>query len=89
MLDVPGDLKNPAPVPPPAEFMVTAYDHLHAAGFDLAPYTKLCAALRDTILGREIPADPAPGTFVDGVAGQVILDAVRLSSAERRWVDIE
>jgi len=87
-LDVPEDLVNPAPDPPPAEFMVTAYDHLHAAGFDLAPYTKLCTALRDRILGREIPADPTPGTFADGVAGQVILDAVRLSSQTQRWVEI-
>jgi predicted dehydrogenase len=89
ILDVPEDLKNPAPEPPSADLMVTAYDHLHAAGFDLAPYTKLCATMRDRILGREVPPDPSPGTFVDGVAGQAILDAVRLSHKERRWVDIE
>jgi hypothetical protein len=33
--------------------------------------------------------DPAPATFADGVAGQAVLDAVRRSAAERRWVDIE
>lgn len=88
-LDVPEDLVNGPPDPAPAEFMVTAYDRLHAAGFDLAPYTKLCAVLRDRALGLETSDDPAPATFVDGVAGQKVLDAIRLSSAERRWVDIE
>ncbi|MBW2291379.1 MAG: Gfo/Idh/MocA family oxidoreductase [Deltaproteobacteria bacterium] len=88
-LDVPEDLVNPAAEPPPAEFMVTTYDHLHAGGFDLGPYTKLCALLRDRVLGKDTLNDPAPATFADGVAGQKVLDAIRLSSAERRWVDIE
>lgn len=88
-IDVPEDLVNEAPSPPPAEFMSTTYDHLHAAGFDLAPYTKLCALMRDRILGKDIPDDPAPATFADGVAGQRVLDAIRLSAVERRWVDID
>jgi len=88
-VDVPEDLVNAAPSPPPAEFMVTTYDHLHAAGFDLAPYTKLCSLMRDQILGESIPESPAPGTFADGFAGQKVLDAIRLSAAERRWVDID
>ncbi len=89
-LDVPEDLVNPAPEPPPAEFMVTTYDHLHAAGFDLAPYTKLFRVMTGRILGdpEALNADPAPATFADGVAGQRVLDAVRLSSAEQRWVDL-
>lgn len=89
VLDVPEDLVNPPPDPPPAEFMVTTYDHLHAGGFDLAPYTKLCTLLRERVLGRDIPNDPAPATFADGVAGQKVLDAIRLSATERRWIDIE
>ena len=87
-LDVPDDLVNGPADPAPAEFMVTAYDHLHASGFDLAPYTKLCAIMRDRILGLKTSNDPAPATFADGVAGQKVLDAIRLAAAERRWVDI-
>jgi len=41
---------------------------------------ELCAAITE---GRK----PAHGaTFVDGLANQAVLDAVRLSGAERRWV---
>ena len=87
-LETPDDLRNPAPDPAPADLMVTAYDHLHGAGTDLGPYTKLFAVMRDRILGRETPADPAPATFADGVAGQEILDAIRQSARERRWVDV-
>ena len=88
-IECPPDLENEAPEPPPAEFMKTTYDHLHAAGFDLAPYTKLCALMRDRILGKETSNDPAPATFADGLAGQKVLDAIRLSNAEGRWVDID
>ena len=87
-LDVPEDLKNPPPDPPPADLMVTTYDHLHAAGTDLGPYTKLFLLMRDRIRGADTPVDPAPATFADGVAGQAVLDAVRLSSREKRWVDV-
>jgi predicted dehydrogenase len=89
ILETPEDLENDPPEPPPAEFMVTMYDHLHAAGFDLSPYTKLFKTMAARIRDRDAPADPAPATFADGVAGQAVLDAVRRSSAERRWVEIE
>jgi predicted dehydrogenase len=89
ILETPEDLKNDPPEPPPAEFMVTMYDHLHAAGFDLSPYTKLFKTMAVLIRDRNAPADPAAATFADGVAGQAVLDAVRRSSAEKRWVDIE
>jgi predicted dehydrogenase len=88
-LEVPDDLKTLPPEPAPAELMVTTYDHLHAAGFDLGPYTRLFEVMRDRILGLETADDPAPGTFADGVAGQAVLDAIRQSSAERRWVDLK
>ena len=87
-LDTPADLRNPPPDPAPADLMVTAYDHLHGAGTDLGPYTKLFAVMRDRILDRETPADPAPATFADGVAGQEVLDAVRQSAREQRWVEV-
>ncbi len=88
-LDIPEDLANAPPEPPPAEFMKTTYDHLHAAGFDLAPYTKLCALMRDRILGKPTKDDPAPATFADGLAAQKVLDAIRLSDAEKRWITVE
>ncbi len=88
VLETPDDLVNEAPSPPPAEFMKTAYDHLHAAGFDLAPYTKLCGVLRDRIRGDSVAPGPKAATFADGVAGQAVLDAIRLSSKLGRWVDV-
>jgi predicted dehydrogenase len=88
VLDVPDDLKLPAPDPPPAELLVTAYDNLHAMGIDLAPYTKLFRAMADLIRGVPGATDPRPATFADGVAIQQVLDAIRRSSAERRWIDI-
>ncbi len=88
-LPVPDDLVLPAPDPPPAELLVTAYDMLHSMGIDLGPYTKLCEVFRDLINGKPTPTDPRPATFVDAVACQAVLDAVRLSSREKRWVSIE
>jgi hypothetical protein len=57
----------------------------HSTGMDLAPYTRLYALMRDRILGYDTPDDPAPGTFVDGVANQAAVDAIRASSASRAW----
>lgn len=88
-LDLPEDLRLPPPSPPPPELLVTTYDMLHAMGIDLAPYTRLFEALRDGIRGRTLPADPAPATFADGVACQAVLDAIRQSSRERRWVALD
>jgi predicted dehydrogenase len=87
-LDVPEDLRTLPAEPPPSELLVTAYDHLHAAGFDLGPYTKLAETMRDRILGLETASDPAPATFADGLAAQMVLDAIRRSSTERCWVEV-
>jgi predicted dehydrogenase len=88
-LETPTDLLLPAPAPPPGELLSTAYDMLHSMGTDLGPYTRLYEAFRDLILGRALPADPRPPTFADGVAVQAVLDAIRRSSRERRWVEID
>ena len=56
---------------------------------NLAPYTKLFLNLKDRIRGVETPKDPVAETFVDGVAGQKVLDAIRKTSAEHNWVTIE
>jgi predicted dehydrogenase len=93
-VDVPDDLVLAPPDPPPADLMVTAYDLLHSTGLDLAPYTRLAETFRDLILGRAVaatpgPASPRPATFADGVATMAVMDAIRLSAADRgAWVSL-
>ncbi len=87
-LDVPDDLKLPAPVPPPGELLHTTYDMLHSMGIDLAPYTRLFEAMAARIHGAAPASDPVPATFADGVACQAVLDAIRKSDAERCWVSL-
>ena len=86
--DVPDDLRNPAPVPPPAELLHTAYDMLHFSGVDLAPYTRVARVFRARILGESGPADPQPATFADGLATRRVLDAARRSAAEQAWITL-
>ena len=86
---VPDDLVLPPPDPPPGDLLVTAYDQLHAFGIDLPPYTKLAQAFAGMIAGQPVPADPPPATFADGVADMAVLDAIRRSAADRRWVEVE
>lgn len=87
-LEVPDALRNPAPNPPDRDLLVTSYDMLHSMGIDLGPFTKLFTRMRDQIEGRKAPADPAPGTFEDGLALQRILDGIRRSAAEQSWVKL-
>ena len=88
-VEMPAELTLPAPVPfPHGELMQTAYEQAHAFGSDLAPYTCLLEGMRARIEGRR-PAHPAPlASFADGVAGQAVIDAMRTSAHERRWVDV-
>jgi predicted dehydrogenase len=87
-LPPPEDLPVLPPDPPPAELLHTAYDMWHSMGTDLEPYTRLFARLRDRIAGGPVPDDPAEATFVDAVANQGVLDAVREADRSRRWVDV-
>lgn len=84
-LEVPDELRNPAPNPPDRDLLVTAYDMLHSMGIDMGPFTRLFAHMRDTILGLPTPSDPVPGTFADGVALQRIMDAIRRSATQGSW----
>jgi predicted dehydrogenase len=84
----PPELAVPPPDPPPADLMVTAYDLLHSMGIDFGPYTRLVETFRDLILGKEIPDDPAPPTFRDGLATMQVLDAIRRSATEGVSVDV-
>ncbi len=61
----------------------------HSMGIDIGPYTKLFRVLRNRMSGAEVPNDPVPATFADGLAGQKVLDAIRESSAKHTWVPID
>lgn len=86
---VPDDLVLGAPVPPPMDLMVTAYDWMHSTGIDRHPFARLYGVLRDRIEGREVADDPPPATFADGVAGMEVMDAVRRSAADGGWVEVD
>ena len=87
-VDVPADLTPQAPVPPPMDLMVTAYDWMHSMGIDRHPFARLYGTFRDSILGVPVPDDPPPATFADGVLGMKVMDAVRRADAEGTWVPI-
>ena len=87
---IPEDLVLPAPVPfPHSELMQTAYEQAHAFGTDLAPYTRLVEGMRALIDGRDPGSAPPLASFRDGVAGQAVIDAMRQSAREDRWVSVE
>jgi predicted dehydrogenase len=85
---VPDELAGGAPDPPPPELLESAYEKMIAHGLDVTPYTRLACSFRDAILGRAAEGHERPATFRDGVAMMEVLDAVRRSAAERRWVDV-
>ena len=84
----PTDLPFEAPEPPPAEFLHTTYDMWHSMGIDLAPYSRLYRRVGDLALGRTVDDDPPLATFADGLAAQLVFDAIHQSSRENRWIDI-
>ena len=55
-VEPPADLLTAPPETPPTDFMVTAYDWMHAHGTDLGPYTRLYEVFRATIEGRKCRA---------------------------------
>ena len=77
-----------APIPPPMDLMVTAYDWMHSMGIDRHPYARLFGVFGDRILGRDVPDDPPPATFADGVAGMAVMDAVRRADEQGTWVPV-
>lgn len=87
---LPADLIQPPPEPfPHPEIMRTAYEFGHSFGGDLEPYTRLLLAMRERMAGRASGDSPPLASFRDGVAGQAVLDAIRRSARERRWVSIQ
>jgi predicted dehydrogenase len=85
---VPDDLVTAPPDPPAADALRTAYDHMIGLGLEIGAYTRLAETFRDLILRRPIAAYPRPATLADGVADMAVLDAIRKSAAERRWVEV-
>jgi predicted dehydrogenase len=87
---VPTDLAYPPPVPfPHQELIRTQYEFGHSFGTDLAPYTRLFEAMRERIRGGPVPDSPPIATFRDGVEVQAVVDAMKRSSAERRWITVD
>lgn len=87
---IPDELVNPAPTPfPIGELVQTEQDRWHTQGFDVAPYARLFAEMKASIEGHEPAIPERAGDFRDAAAGQAVLDAVRKSAAERRWVEVE
>ena len=74
-LPVPDDLVLPT-APEPSAGGADRYTHV-----EIGPYTRLAEAFRAGIEGRgAVSAVPIP-TFADGLAGMVVLDAIRASAA--------
>jgi predicted dehydrogenase len=66
----------------------TTYERMITFGVEFGPYTRLTAAFRNLIAGKE-PAGPAPATFVDGVAQMAVLEAIMESAREDgRWTAV-
>jgi predicted dehydrogenase len=85
-LPVPDELRNAPPDPPPAELMHTAYDLMHSTGIDLDPYTRLYENFAALVRDEPLPHWPPPATFADGVANQIVVDAIRGSASGAGWV---
>ena len=75
-LPVPDELTLP---PPPAADPNPSRRLSH---FEIGPFTRLCEALRDSILKAPISTPVALPTFRDGLASMQVIDAVRASAAQ-------
>lgn len=89
-IDPPADLVNPPPKPFEITGLIqTEQDRWHSQGFDVAPYARLFEEMKRRIAGLPIQGREIAADFRDAAAGQAVLDAVRRSAKERRWVDVE
>jgi predicted dehydrogenase len=85
---VPPELVMPPPVLPPPGLVETEYDTFNATGTEIAPYTRALRAMAARIRGEVAWPDIEPATFADGVALQVLIDAIRRSAAEGTTIEI-
>ena len=93
-VDLPPELASlvaaePPPDPVPAELVTNDYDRTHASGIGVVPYTRLYRQFGARIRG-ELPEEGAAqaASFADGAAGMAVLDAIRSSARDDRWVEV-
>jgi predicted dehydrogenase len=82
------DLRGGEITPPPDGALETEYERMIGLGFDIPPYTRLAAAFKALILGKDSPSLSAPADLSDGVAALRVLEAARRSAREGTWVDV-
>ena len=76
-MPVPQELTLPPP-PPAAD----ANSSRRLSHFEMGPFTRLCEALRDSILRKEVQSPVVPPTFEDGLASMQVMDAIRRSASQ-------
>ncbi len=86
---LPDDLGDPPPVPPRSELLSTPYEMWHSTGMEIIPYARLYRAMRDRIMGAPSPPDPVLPTFEDGLRLEMVMDAIRRSSAAHQPVVVD
>jgi predicted dehydrogenase len=85
---VPEGTSDEAAPPLPVGAVHTTYERMITFGVEYGPYTRLTAAFRDLIAGRDV-LGPPPATFADGVAQMAVLEAI-MESADNggRWTPV-
>ncbi|MCB2061472.1 MAG: Gfo/Idh/MocA family oxidoreductase [Novosphingobium sp.] len=80
-LPIPDDLVLPDPPPLTADPRHRRADWQAMAFVEIAPYTRLCEAMRAAILEEASPSPVPVASFADGVANMQVMDAIRASAA--------
>jgi predicted dehydrogenase len=83
-LTIPDDLRTAAAAAPPVATLETTYEQMIGHGLDLGAYTRLAEHFRARIARTDPRPGPLPATFVDGVTGTRVLEAMRRSAREHR-----
>jgi predicted dehydrogenase len=85
---VPAGVADEVAPPLPEGAVRTTYERMITFGVEYGPYTRLTAAFRDLIAGKDVDG-PTPATFADGVAQMAALEAI-MESAENggRWTPV-
>jgi len=85
---LPAGASNEVAPPLPEGAVATTYERMITFGVEYGPYTRLVAAFRDLIAGREIDGPP-PATFADGVEQMAVLEAIMESAHDDgRWTRV-
>lgn len=82
------DLVDGAYDPPPGEALETDYERMIGHGLDLPAYTRLASTFRALIEGSDPPTSSEAATLGDGLVALEVLDAIRASAGQRRWVEV-